>query len=273
MRVLSASARYGGVVTWVIGIPSPFGYAAAIADVQVSWGDGRTQDCLQKIHRVGPSLVLGFSGSVKLGFMMCASLARFLHPSPPDGHNWEPCSVAERWQPQAAKAFRLAEGLEKQLGCSLVLLGVHPNQDVGVDGWARSYAIRMQHPGFVPEQHGVGVVSIGSGSQIGAYVKKLNEITADDTRFPYFQSQMMGPAGYADAILGALTRAIEAEPAAGISPHLHIVVVTRHHVGIGTNDYEIITPPGRKFRMPMVATTWEEFQRIRTFADALGALA
>jgi len=55
-------------MTWVLGSSSIMGFGALIADTRVSWGRKRYADILQKIHPVGSLLMVGFSGSVELGF-------------------------------------------------------------------------------------------------------------------------------------------------------------------------------------------------------------
>ena len=71
-------------MTWVIGATPPFGgYGLMISDIQVSLATGERFDILRKVHPVGPCLVLGFSGSVKIGFAMVENLRARLQ-LPPD---------------------------------------------------------------------------------------------------------------------------------------------------------------------------------------------
>ncbi|WP_260736442.1 hypothetical protein [Tunturiibacter lichenicola] len=57
-------------MTWVVGIPTTFGYAFGISDVRVTLGDKTEIDCLQKIYPIGRYVAAAFAGSVKIGFAM-----------------------------------------------------------------------------------------------------------------------------------------------------------------------------------------------------------
>jgi hypothetical protein len=54
-------------MTWVIGASSIFDYGAMMSDVRVTFSNGRTLDLLQKAYPVGPYIVAGFAGSVRIG--------------------------------------------------------------------------------------------------------------------------------------------------------------------------------------------------------------
>jgi ATP-dependent protease HslVU (ClpYQ) peptidase subunit len=61
-----------------------FDYGAMMSDVRVTFSDGSERDLVQKAYSVGPYILAGFAGSVKIGFQLIESLARFLIV-PPDG--------------------------------------------------------------------------------------------------------------------------------------------------------------------------------------------
>src|SRR2546421_679047 len=98
-------------MTWVIGASSIFGYGAMMSDVRVTFGDGRQADLVEKAYAVGPYIVAGFAGSIKIGFMMLESLSRLLivPPNAPQPGAWEPEWVAEQWQSIAARIFEAAD--------------------------------------------------------------------------------------------------------------------------------------------------------------------
>jgi hypothetical protein len=71
----------------------------------------------------------------------------------------------------------------------------------------------------------------------------------------------MGTGG-SSLILGmVIQKTIEKNPVPGISQHAHICLVYRGVAGVHTNDENIYPQTGEmiEFRMPKVATTWDEF--------------
>jgi hypothetical protein len=76
-------------------------------------------------------------------------------------------------------------------------------------------------------------------------------------------------------ILGVeLTQLIEDHKPSNISPHLHLCFVTRGGLDIYPNNYTrhaSASAPRVDFRMPKVATTWEEFDVILQVVGATAA--
>src|SRR5262245_56689808 len=105
-------------MTWVIGASSIFGYGAILSDVRVTFRDGSQRDLVQKAFAVGPYVIAGFAGSVKIGFEMLHCLANFLTvpPNAPQPGAWEPEWVAEHWEPIAAGTFAAADAHERAMG-------------------------------------------------------------------------------------------------------------------------------------------------------------
>ena len=81
-------------MTWVIGRAGPFGHAIGISDIRITLQDGSEIDCLQKIYKVAPQLVLGFAGSVAIGLELVAQLGKSLQP-PDDTGGWDPHYIAK----------------------------------------------------------------------------------------------------------------------------------------------------------------------------------
>jgi len=79
-------------MTWVIGGSTVFGYGVMISDICVSFEQGPSKDCLQKIYPVGNHIIGGFAGSIQLGFAMLQDLRSFLHlPEKEEKENaWHP---------------------------------------------------------------------------------------------------------------------------------------------------------------------------------------
>jgi hypothetical protein len=107
-------------MTWVIGTATPFGYAAGLSDIRITFPDGSERDCLQKIHDVGRSIAAGFAGSVFVGLKMIDALKGSLNPIP-NGHMWIPSRVAEEWQFPAQQIFYDSPPSAQKLGCEMIL--------------------------------------------------------------------------------------------------------------------------------------------------------
>lgn len=70
-------------MTWVIGMPFFAGYSLLLSDIRVTWGNGREDDCLQKIYPIVPFIGMGFAGSVFAGFEMLDTMRReYLRSNP-----------------------------------------------------------------------------------------------------------------------------------------------------------------------------------------------
>src|SRR6202035_2853935 len=92
-------------MTWVIGVATPFGYGAAISDIQVTWPEsGRTLDCLRKVYALSPFFVGGFAGSVSLGFQLLGDMASCLRTVDP-GYYIPPRAFANKWYRRARRYF------------------------------------------------------------------------------------------------------------------------------------------------------------------------
>ncbi len=65
-------------MTWIIGGNTVSGYCYAFSDIQVSWGNGFSLDCLQKFYQLSDNIGAGFAGSVSLGFKMLNNLSEFI---------------------------------------------------------------------------------------------------------------------------------------------------------------------------------------------------
>jgi hypothetical protein len=90
-------------VTWVVGASSIFGYGTLYSDVQVTFRDGTTKDLVQKAYPLSNFIAAGFSGSVRLGFMLLQSLADFTQIPEGSGGKlaWDPVVVSRNWAPEA----------------------------------------------------------------------------------------------------------------------------------------------------------------------------
>jgi hypothetical protein len=170
-------------MTWVIGASSVFGYGAILSDVRVTFTDGRQCDLVQKAFAVGPYVIAGFAGSVRIGFEMLHCLTRFLAvpPNAPQPGAWEPEWVAEHWKPLAVSTFAAADAQERDAGCQVLLVGishkVRPEVLANPRAVHRPSAciIRFCWPDFDPiiADKGLSVAHIGSGADVGHYTKMM----------------------------------------------------------------------------------------------------
>jgi len=264
-------------MTWVIGACAPFGgYAAALADVQVSLPKGGPKfDALLKVHHVGPFLALGFAGSVKIGFEMVDSLREFLAPSPEDEPNsaWIPSWVAENWCPMAVQIFARASAVEQENECHLLLIGVHPVEDV-LPGLARAFVIRMSLPNFRPWYSRKKMFSVLS---IGKKAPKYRRIVRDLFRptSGIIKAEIGSTGGWGRALSFAIGGAIERDPVSGISPHLTYVQVSRRGTEFLTNDRIAYPRAGEsgsptEFRMPALATNYPDLVQLLALKGVKG---
>jgi hypothetical protein len=111
--------------------------------VRVTFSNGRTLDLLQKAYPVGPYIVAGFAGSVRIGFQMLASLAKFLivAPNAPRPGAWEPEWVAEHWKPIAFQIFATADTPEQAQRCEILLVGISNKIDPEALGFDRCHRL------------------------------------------------------------------------------------------------------------------------------------
>jgi hypothetical protein len=249
-------------MTWIVGAAAALGYAVGISDIRVTFADGREKDCLQKLYPMSRFIAGGFAGSVWIGFAMLDALAYLLRDLP-EASAWLPDEVADRFQDLARQVFQAAPQAEQLLHSHLMLLGAHPTEDVGIPGYARCSVHILKSPDFVPQLARTGaVVSIGSGSAVGPYQKVLDGFSSNVLSL--LQGEAMGARMGFLPLSMVVRKTIEQNPIAGISPHAHICVVRRASVEVGTNDEDRYPPSGEviEIRMPPVATTWKEFERL-----------
>lgn len=247
-------------MTWVIGMPTYFGYCAGFADIQVTFRDKSTKDCLRKLYPVGRCVALGFSGSVAIGFKMVETLTHYLSDIPPH-MGWNPTEVVKWWQLDAQDVFRSFSDDEKRVGCNLMLFGVHPgkkeNQLANI-----GELYRLHGPTFTPRRAKMfQILAIGSGNDVATYSKTLRQLS----RYPdgIMQIEVGNPGGMASALSHHITKVLEQSPAKGISSHLHVCRVWSDRIEMGTNDRRYIGEPRESdFLMPRVVNSYAEFQKL-----------
>ncbi len=250
-------------MTWIVGAAPPIGYAVGISDIRVTFAVGSERDCLQKIHPISDFVALGFAGSVRIGFAMVDALRNHLRDLP-EGAAWFPDDVADDLVPIAKETFQRSDGREQTLRCELMLLGAHPNEDIGIPGYARCTVHTFGSPDFVPVPNVGKVVSIGSGSGVAKYKEMLERLSSPENVLLFMKGEMMGARMGFLPLSMIMQKTVEKYPTPGISLHTHICVVRRGSLDVGTNDENEYSPGGEKieFRMPPVASTWDGFEQL-----------
>lgn len=272
-------------MTWVVGTPTMFGYGFGLSDVRVTLGDGTEVDCLQKIYPVAHWVAAGFSGSVKIGFALIDSLSRWGNAIE-EPYAMVPAVLAREWPTTARKVFERFPESERCAQASVLMISTNPREDNGNPDWPLSYVHIFRSPDFTPEEvkvHQMG--SIGSGSVYDECRAVIDEFSQSiERRVFHMQAGGGSPGGIGTSIGHDLTTVLMRAQPAGISSHLHYCWVYRGQIIIETNNRIIkgpwtISPLGHTqdqfndreetrdegaiaFRMPPVATTWDELVEI-----------
>lgn len=249
-------------MTWIVGAAAALGYAVGISDVRVTFGDESECDCLQKIYPMARFIAAGFAGSVQIGFAMLDGLSHLLRGAPED-QAFFPQEVVNCFSPLASEVFQSFPADERASHSHLMLLGAHPTDDVGIPGYARCSVHTLRSPGFVPTIAPIGeVVSIGSGSGFPPYQEALASFSSNPMSLMQMETAGLGASSVILSMV--VQKTIERNPSSVISPHAHICLVHRGFVDVRPNNHDQYPQSGEKieFRMPRVATSWNEFTRM-----------
>lgn len=232
-----------------------------LSDVRVTFDNGRQEDLVKKAFRVGPYIVAGFAGSVAIGFRMIESLCTCL--APPDATGaWKPKWVAETWGPIAAEIFRSFPERQRAGHSHVLLVGVSPDEDLGVPGLMRIYVIRLTDPNYEPEifSKPLAVCHIGSGGGVDHYTQALQGFFELDNEA--HKAHMAGLGAWPAVIGRTIGRVVQDNPVSGISPHVHILVCSGNTILEGNNNSTLFPGNGAEpveLKMPKVATNYREF--------------
>jgi hypothetical protein len=245
-------------MTWVIGGTTAFGYSFGISDIQVTYMDKSTRDCLQKIYGVGDFIALGFSGSVKIGFGMLDVLSKYLR-SAPQNHAWQPEYAVNMFHIMAQNVFEKADKREQEQDCKLMFIGADPRRKKDELG-SKTYLYRLYAPYFRPlYTKPEKLVSVGSGNCVDRYMKALRQVNNSPNSFWRMEASPQG-AGTAHFIKRKLTFLLQENPRKGISPHLHTCIVRLGQLEMFANNMTTFSKGQvTKFTMPKVATSYPEF--------------
>jgi hypothetical protein len=260
-------------VTWIIGASSIFGYGAIMSDVRITFSDGSERDMLQKAYPLGPYVIGGFAGSVRIGFELLNSLQYGLEPPDHDGPlgshwTWEPAGIAHEWQPIAKTIFANAPPAEQACGSHILIVGISHEgltddaaQAPNVIRRPRAIIIRMMSPKFEPlvTSRQLSVEHIGSGAYVEKYVELMKHYF--DPMSDTLQSETAAFGMWPKMLARGVRQIVNDDPVSGISPHVHILLCRSGHISMLTNDTTIV-PKGKdpiEFKMPKVARGYAQF--------------
>src|SRR4051812_33308050 len=112
-------------MTWVIGMAGNLSGGVLAADVRVSFRNGDERDLIRKLHEVAPNIVVGFSGSVRIGFEMVELLRSRAKVGFGGGYVPAGKFIFDS-RGAARKVWQSAPSAEQKLGCSLMVVGAQP---------------------------------------------------------------------------------------------------------------------------------------------------
>jgi hypothetical protein len=286
-------------MTWIVGMPTMWGYSFGVSDVRVTLANGNEVDCLQKIHPVGQFVAAGFAGSVRIGFAMLETLSQLLYLED-TSEAWDPVAVSKWWPQDARNVFALFPKEEQALQSHLLMIAPHPTENGGGE-WPRAYGYIFKSPGFFPEEipvHKIG--AIGSGNGVVECKSAIDRISSNfDTMFSLMKGEQGIHGGMGTRLGTDLTNILKRVRPSGISAHLHYCWAYRGEVIIKTNNHSIKgawtlfdtgsgygQPPGQApsidltadggdaFQMPVIAASWEQLENLlnASGASAVGCI-
>lgn len=247
-------------MTWVVGASTFWGYGILVSDVQVTFSDGTTADMLQKSYPISNFIVAGFSGSVRIGFMLLESLAQFtqLTQEQLKSQAWDPIWVSNNWWQIAKKVYDSAPVSEKRLGSSILMLGAAPKPHNGIG--SKTIITRFASPDFNPGimTKNIKLCSIGSGSRVTEYksIKTLFRLKSSA-----HGTEVSNPGGWGRAIAFSISRELNDHPRSGISRHLNIFHIRTGSIQEYNNNETIHFPNGEQLEilMPSIAQGYQDF--------------
>ena len=274
-------------MTWVVGASSILGYGVMISDVRITFADGTQSDMLRKVYPMGPWMLAGFAGSVRVGMTLLDSLQRSLEaiipPDRRDGHSFvfNPDAIAEQWGPHAADIFARMPQEEQALGSQILLVGVNnPPPANPLPPNARQlphvHIIKFSWPHFEPQpaEERWTAQHIGSGANIDRFVRVVGEFFQLENGT--LQAEIT-PGGWGTMLGHSIGRIVQQNPVDGIGAYVNIDTCYLGGLYKGNNNHRTFPPDGTiiNFEMPRIAENYEEFlamcgERGKAAAGAIG---
>ena len=234
-------------MTWIIGSTALCGSASLVSDICVTFteADGvqRHIDCLQKIYFLGPSIIGGFSGSVRIGFDIFEILQREFSNGPP-GAALDMSIAAQTWLPRVIRrVFLSAPGTEQRLGSSIILASAHPTKNRGEAPWAWTDVHILSSPNFAPVVAASReAVAIGKGSSVPAYMDAIRALSSD---VGFVSASMSSQDIQASLLAHMVSTSISNGSVPGVSTMFQFGLITRNQYTIHDHKYTISQPDGQ----------------------------
>jgi hypothetical protein len=164
----------------VIGVAPVHGHGLLISDTRAEFSlmpNAPSANCIQKIHYVGPNIIAGFAGSIKLGYRQIAVLKRELGSAKPE-YGWNIDQISESWLRRSfQRMFDQSEDSEKFLGSHFILVAAHPHKTHGGSDDPWMDVVRFCSPSFEPEKGSVQQpMFIGSEAVIEKFRLPFKEV-------------------------------------------------------------------------------------------------
>lgn len=266
---MSEPGRYRASMTWVIGLAAP-GFAVGVADIRITLethpGTYRpvTDFGVQKIHLVGESMAIGFSGPIRTGFLLVEDFRRFATGA----DDVVLGDLVERWADTSVSGALAKIGREAFIGpWQVIVLTVPSSRDWGppdvVTGLAYSQGCTVTSRGDHAEIEDIPLFEachIGSGSEVEEYRSGIEaattlEQTVSLTSFG-MATETLGLGGPGMVMGVVVTGIIESRVDPTVSADVMVCCIERGGVTISTNQN--VT----RRRWPPIATNWAELQKL-----------
>ena len=239
-----------------------FGYSVCVADIQVTWRDGRTQDCLKKTYQVTKSLGIAFAGSVRIGFELVEDLQTRCSLNK---HLRNPASLMSYWPRCARRIFEQSPGIEKEQKSELLIFGLNSQGER-----MQPVIYKLRSPDFKPRKaSGNEVLSIGCGSAVEPYAAVLRDISNQPNPLARWETHGFAGRGIGIGLMMVMFEELQKRKTEGISYHLLCSGWTPHEFWEEPNNGNVTTVYGDcdkqtvwERRMPDLVTSYKEFEAV-----------
>jgi hypothetical protein len=226
-------------MTWVISLNGR-GHISMVTDIQVTWRDPvksqrQYADVLRKSYVLTPQIVLGFAGSVALGFRSIDLAQELLVDN---RLSTQPDQFTDALQTSLAKNVS-SEDLTKCGGLAVLVAGICSPDPEDKDCIGQAFVAKLEHSnGFGLQICPVmGAIGIGSGQHI--YREHFNLL--NDRRF-LWQSQEDGFPLPAIKFAYCTYRTLANQPESSVSRHMHFSFLSWHDSGPEVRHYSLDPP-------------------------------
>ena len=242
-----------------------------ISDVRITFSDGTEKDMLRKVYPVGPWMLAGFAGSVRIGMTLIDNLKQSLSDTiprdGPEGYGFvfNPDAVAQEWGPRAAEIFAAMPAEEQAAGSQILLVGVNnppPETPLPPNSQQLPYVhiIKFSWPNFEPQPANERWTAehIGSGADIERFVESIRGLFRMENGTLNVE---MAPGGWGSLLGHCVGRLVRENPVNGISAHTNIDTCHLGRMFKANNNERIFPPDGTviNFEMPPIAENYDQF--------------